>query len=540
MLSMEVVISEQKPLIKTDDLPFLSDNEAPNAEAAPVRATLPQETTAANHLSDQDRNETVFWPERSVDALLEAAFQHLGTHLQRPLVWGIDADCPTHASVLRSVYLECCQELSQLLLGLPRRQQIACLVSWSSEHNLFSISCYTRKPDTNLGVANLRVEQVWTETIDPLDTSLIVAFDEALDQALVSRFVTRAGFVVALPGASSPAGVINANGIQGLSPCLTLKPLTHENRASMLDNGNIDLTQLAQEISVLARRAREVSEIKIFLIAALTSDPHRSAVANHLKQLGLRYQVVPIDSLPNPTAAEIWVSQHLEHPKVKVIFDTSLGIQDQIRTQAFCCRHSDFTFFKINDKNDMSESSIPTLALIPLEALTLELLLSESPLQTANTPAFTQHEPLQSRAPISQALPRQTPAAGICNRMPLFDYDVAIERAQGSVDTAKSVFDLLKICLQEDLSELSNALLHEDPTRAHHIMHKLRGAVAYTGALKLEQGLQEVFMDAKQTTVDSSSICAIIEQTLVYLENHEFESFRPKIETKTRQSQRSE
>lgn len=47
-------------------------------------------------------------------------------------------------------------------------------------------------------------------------------------------------------------------------------------------------------------------------------------------------------------------------------------------------------------------------------------------------------------------------------------------------------------------------------------------------------------MDAKQTTVDSSSICAIIEQTLVYLENHEFESFRPKIETKTRQSQRSE
>ncbi len=44
----------------------------------------------------------------------------------------------------------------------------------------------------------------------------------------------------------------------------------------------------------------------------------------------------------------------------------------------------------------MSESSIPTLALIPLEALTLELLLSESPLQTANTPAFTQHEPLQT------------------------------------------------------------------------------------------------------------------------------------------------
>ena len=37
-----------------------------------------------------------------------------------------------------------------------------------------------------------------------------------------------------------------------------------------------------------------------------------------------------------------------------------------------------------------------------------------------------------------------------------------------------------------------------------------------------------------------SSCPAIIEQTLVYLENHEFESFRPKLETKTRQSQRSE
>jgi hypothetical protein len=37
-----------------------------------------------------------------------------------------------------------------------------------------------------------------------------------------------------------------------------------------------------------------------------------------------------------------------------------------------------------------------------------------------------------------------------------------------------------------------------------------------------------------------SSCPAIIEQTLVYLEDHEFESFRPKIETKTLQSQHSE
>ena len=70
-------------------------------------------------------------------------------------------------------------------------------------------------------------------------------------------------------------------------------------------------------------------------------------------------------------------------------------------------------------------------------------------------------------------------------------------------------------------------------------MHKLRGAVEYTGALKLEQGLQ-VFLDAKQTAVDSTSICAIIEQTLFYLEHYEFEGFRPKLETKTRLSQRSE
>lgn len=73
-----------------------------------------------------------------------------------------------------------------------------------------------------------------------------------------------------------------------------------------------------------------------------------------------------------------------------------------------------------------------------------------------------------------------------------FDWDIAIERANGNQDLARELGGLLFENIKELLPEIQDAWHSQDTGQLIQLTHKMHGGAAYTGAIKLQQAAKSM------------------------------------------------
>lgn len=73
-----------------------------------------------------------------------------------------------------------------------------------------------------------------------------------------------------------------------------------------------------------------------------------------------------------------------------------------------------------------------------------------------------------------------------------FDWDIAIERANGNQDLARELGGLLFENIRELLPEIQQAWHSQDADKLIHLTHKMHGGAAYTGAIELQKAAKSM------------------------------------------------
>jgi len=469
----------------------------------------------------------------SVDRLLRQVTALIGQKARLKLHLHVALDCPDRALLHQSDVSNLMQSLVTIVLSNSSAEALVLNALWNVSIGTLRIRVCSGHLESSLGEASIPLSCPKALPQSPRPQQFVVAMEDSLAQTLVINWVLRAGYELAKPGNPHSDYVINRLGIslnrpirgQALSP----EHLAFEPNCSW-DQQLVHINQFILD-QIQTDRLRDLSP-PIYMVTDFQVDPNRSGLSRRLKQLRVRYQLIELSALLLIDA---------NYVAGKVIFEHAPTSQAMTSLTEWIKRLPFFDCFVVTRTSGPLPNLSDAFTPITLDSITLDWCLLNYRTaphgQSATRAALLGHSSGYSLISAGEV------DSGPTKALSLFNFDQALERAQGNIEDATALFNLFQSSLNEDVDTLTNAIRAANQSIIYQSLHRLRGSLAFTGAERLEHAVSHLFVSDQESLsiseTEALQVLSIAEQTLAYIQRREFERAKPAPTVQIQQLQRS-